>query len=195
MATMKGNNLMASKTQTFVIRGKAMYAKILGEPIPNYDKSGKEWKMDLQLTDKNSLKELKAAGIGDRVKTKDNYLDGSPFMSFRQAEYRKDGVTKNEPIKIVDAAGKPWDDNKLIGNQSDVDVKFVKMDFGPGKKPGVYIRAVRVLNLVPYEKDDFGAITEDDEFFQEAVKVSDEEFAKDFGLQGDVDDLDDELPM
>jgi len=69
LQSLKGNDLMVNKTQTFVIRGKAMYAKILGDPIPNYDKSGKEWKMDLQLTDKNSLKELKAAGIGDRAKT------------------------------------------------------------------------------------------------------------------------------
>ncbi len=183
---------MANKNQTFVIRGKASYAKILGDPIPNYDKSGREWKMDLQLTSKESVKEMKAAGIGDRVKTKENYLGGAPFMSFKQAEFRKDGVTKNEPIKIVDAAGKPWDPDKLIGNGSDVDVKFAKVDYGPGKKPGVYIRAVRVLSLVPYEKDDFGAVSEDDEFFQEALKVSDDEFAKDFGLS---DDLDDELPM
>ena len=98
---------MANKNQTFVIRGKASYAKILGDPVPNYDKSGKEWKMDLQITDKETIKELKAAGIGDRVKTKDNYLSGSPFMTFKQAEYRKDGVTKNEHIKIVDLDEEP----------------------------------------------------------------------------------------
>ena len=184
---------MANKTETFVIRGKASFAKILGEPVLNYSKDGKEWKMDLLLTNKDSLKELKAAGIANRVKRKEGYLNGEPFMSFKQAEYRKDGVTKNEPIKVVDIKGNPWDDDKLIGNGSDVDVKFVKMDFGPGKKPGVYIRAVRVLNLVPYEGKDFAPVSEDDEFFQEAMKVSDKEFAEDFGL--DAEDLDDEIPM
>lgn len=182
---------MTNKPQTLVIRGKAMYAKILGDPILNYDKSGKEWKMDLAITNKDSLKELKAAGISDRVKRKENYLDGEPFLSFKQSEYRKDGVTPNDPIPVIDIKGKEWDDEKLIGNGSDVDVKFVVMDFGPGKKKGVYIRGVRVLNLVPYEKNDFAPISEDDEFFQNTLKVADEEFAKDFGLE----ELDDEIPV
>lgn len=187
---------MINKPQTVVIRGKASFAKILGEPVLNYNKDGKEWKMDLLLTNKDSLKELKAAGIADRIKRKETYLDGEPYLSFKQTEYRKDGITKNDPIPVVDIKGKLWDDEKLIGNGSDVDVKFVIMDFGPGKKKGVYIRGVRVLNLVPYEGGSgFAPISEDDEFFANAIKVDDAEFAKDFDLAEPSDELDDELPM
>jgi len=186
---------MAAKPQTLVIRGKANYAKILGDPVLNYNKDGKEWKMDLLITNKDSLKELKAAGIADRIKRKEGYLDGEPFLSFKQAEYRRDGVTKNDPIPVIDIKGSAWDDEKLIGNGSDVDVKFAVIDYGVGKKSGVYIRGVRVLNLVPYEGSGFAAISEDDEFFQNTLKVADEEFQADFDLASDSDDLDDDLPM
>lgn len=182
--------MVNSKPQTVVLRGEAMYAKILGDPVLNYNKDGKEWKMDFKLADKNSIKELDKLGIKDRVKTKDGYLDGEPFMTFKQAEFRKDGVTPNQPIKVVDIAGKEWSQEKLIGNGSKVDVKFVVMDFGPGKKKGVYIRSVRVLDLVPYEKDEFPEIDENDEFFDNLPKEE-----QILGEVGNVEELDDEMPL
>lgn len=187
--------------KTVVFRGKASFAKILGDPILNYNKDGKEWKMDLELTDRASVKEAKGLGIGDRVRQKEGYLDGSPFMTFKQAELRRDG-TPNQPITVVDPLGKPWNQNTLIGNGSDVDVKFVVMDHGPGKKHGVYIRGVRVLNLVPYERQEFEPISEDDEFYKEAKAAeekaaqADKEFKKDFGLEtSDEKSLDDDVPF
>lgn len=162
---------MANKTETHVLRGETSYAKILGDPMPNYAKDGREWKMDLVIKDKDTLKEVKGLGIGDRVKNKENYLDGAPFLTFKQAEMRKDGVTPNQPITVVDAAGNPWPDSKLIGNGSTVDVKFVVMDYGPGKKKGVYIRGVRVLDLVPYEPKEFDDLDEDDEFYKAAKEA------------------------
>lgn len=187
--------------KTVVFRGKASFAKILGEPILNYNKDGKEWKMDLELTDRTSVKEAKDLGIGDRVKQKENYLEGAPFMTFKQAELRRDG-TPNQAITVVDPLGKPWNQNTLIGNGSDVDVKFVVMDHGPGKKHGVYIRGVRVLNLVPYERQEFEPISEDDEFYKEAKEAEEKaaqankEFRKDFGLETDDEkSLDDDVPF
>lgn len=182
---------MANNTTTVTLRGKASFAKILGAPVLNYSKDGKEWKMDLVIT-KDTVKEVKGYGIGDRVKSKDDYLDGRPFLSFKQAELRKDG-TPNDPIKVVDINGKPWDHTKLIGNESDVDVKFRVVDYGVGKKNGVYIAAVRILNLVPYERQEFAPVTEDDDFAgnlaqAEDLVQADAEFQKDFGLEAELDD-------
>ena len=152
-----------STTNTVTLRGKAYYAKILGDPIPNYNKDGREWKMDLILT-KAALPELKKLGISDRVKSKEDYCDGQPYLTFKQRELKKDGST-NKPIQVVDVRNKPWDQDTLIGNGSDVDVKFVVVNYGPGMKDGVYIRGVRVLNLVPYNKPAFDELSEDDEFY------------------------------
>lgn len=182
---------MASNTQQMVIRGKASYAKILGDPVLNYSKDGKEWKMDLMI-DAGTVKEFKAAGIGDRVKEKKEYLSGNPFVTFKQAEFRRDG-TANRPIKVTDILGDDWDHKNLIGNGSDVEVTFAVQDHGPGKKHGMYLRSVRVLKLVPYDVNTVAEIREDDPFFAEAEaakarKAKEEaEFKKDFGLDDPVD--------
>ena len=195
---------MANKPQTAVFRGKAQYAKVLGEPMLNYNKDGKEWKLDLVLADKGLLAEAKKLGIGDRVKQKDDYVDGQSYMTFKQAEFKRDG-TANDPIKVTDILGNPWPKDKLIGNGSDVDVKFVVIDYGPGKKSGVYIRSIRVLKLVEYNKKEFDDLPEDDEFAAEAKAAAEkrardmEQFKKDFELDADegdaveADALDDDL--
>lgn len=187
---------MATNSVKMVIRGKTSYAKILGDPVLNYSKDGKEWKMDLVI-DKDTAKEFKEAGIGDRVKSKPDYLDGQFYVTFKQAEFRRSG-DKNDPIKVVDILGDPWDQRTLIGNGSDVDVTFAVQDHGPGKKKGMYIRQVRVLKLVPYEGGDTPPpINPDDPFFAEAEAararkaMEDAQFNKDFGLDAPVDDLDD----
>jgi len=71
-----------------------------------------------------------------------------------------------DPIRIVNANNERWG-NDLIGNGSMVDAKFVVKDYGKGRKKGMYIRAIRVLELVPYVPQDFAPLTSDDEFFAE----------------------------
>ena len=182
---------MASKAQQMVIRGETSYAKILGDPVLNYSKDGKEWKMDLMI-DAGTVKEFKAAGIGDRVKEKKEYLNGNPFVTFKQAEFRRDG-TENRPVKVTNILGDDWDQKNLLGNGTVVDVTFAVQDHGPGKKKGMYIRSVRVLKHVPYEKDDMPALAEDDPFYQEALAAAerkakeDAQFKKDFGLEEPAD--------
>lgn len=186
---------------TVIFRGKASFAKILGAPVLNYSKDGKEWKMDLHIVDKGILKEAKSLGISDKVKQKETYLNGDPHLTFKQSELRKDG-TPNYPIKVVDAAGKPWPETTLIGNGSDVDVKFIVMDHGPGKNKGMYIRSVRVLKLVPYERREFDPIDENDEFFNEAEAAEElaQQEARD-AVEPEVSEekieveLDDDIPM
>lgn len=192
---------MASTTQKMVIRGKTSYAKILGDPVLNYSKDGKEWKMDV-IIDSATEKEFKAAGIGDRVRRKDDYLDGAPFVTFKQAEFRRypdpdTGLPKrNDPIKVTDIIGDPWNQKTLLGNGTDVDVTFAVQDHGPGKKRGMYLRSVRVLKLVPYEGgSDAPPIDKDDPFFAEAAAAARrkeqevEQFRKDFNLDDDVGDV------
>lgn len=153
--------------RTVTIRGELSYAQVLGEPRFNYNKDGKEWKFDVKIS-KDTVKEMKAFGIGDRVKTKDGYLDGAPYMSFKQAELRKDGKP-NRPIPVVDITNKAWDSSKLLGNGTIADVKFVIQDFGPGKRTGVYPRGIRVLKLESFVRNDFDPIDEDDEFYSEIL--------------------------
>lgn len=177
-----------------VIRGKTSYAKILGDPVLNYSKDGKEWKMDLVI-DKDTIAEFKTAGIGDRVKTKPEYLEGQPYVTFKQAEFRRDG-TANDPIRVVNILGEPWDQKALLGNGSDVDVTFAVVDHGVGKKKGMYIRQVRVLKRVEYQGgDEAPPIAEGDPFYAEveAAKAKksaeDASFKKDFGLDDPVEDI------
>ena len=178
-----------SKPQTAVFRGKAQYAKVLGEPMLNYNKDGKEWKIDVIFADEKGIKaEAKKLGIADRVKQKDDYADGKPYMTFKQAEYKRNGEA-NERVKVTDILGNPWPQDKLIGNGSDIDVKFVVVDYGPGKKHGIYIRSIRVLKLVEYNKQEFDAVSDDDEFAAEAKALAEQrareaaQFKKDFALQ------------
>lgn len=189
---------MSNSNNLVVLRGKTSFAKVLGAPVGNPFDDNKNWSIDLILTPE-TVKEVKALGIADRIKRKEDYLDGQPHMTFRQAELRKDG-TPNKPIRVVNIKGEDWDQDKLIGNGSDVDLKFAVADFGKGKKKGVYIRSIRVLKLVPYGgAPEFDPVDEDDEFFEEAQAAEaleadrkaaeDKAFKKDFDLDDDIDDV------
>lgn len=169
--------------EIITIRGTTSFAKVMSYQLDkNFNKDGLEWSVDIQLDDPSGdEKRLKKLGIGDRIRQKDNYLDGAEFMTFRQPELKADG-SKNDPIKIVDAKGNKWPDDVELGNGTKVDVRFVVKDYGAGKKKGVYIRGLRVLDHVPYERKAlFDPLDENDEFY----------VAPDTG----GDDLDDEMPF
>lgn len=185
---------MTTKSQTVELRGTISFAKILGDPVLSYDKSYKEWTLDVVINE-DTAKELKGYGIADKVKRKENYLEGSPFLTFKQKEFRADGTTANKPIEVVDIFGKPWDQDKKIGNGSVVDIRFRVVDYGPGKKKGMYPAKIRVLDLVPYEGEGFTKLNEEDEYFRKAVAQQEEEvkeFRKDFDLDDGVDDIGDD---
>lgn len=134
-------------------------------------------------------------GIQDRLRDpKEGDEREERFISFRHKELKADG-TKADPIRVVEAVGDKnvkWD-GRLIGNGSDVEIKFAKKDYGVGRKPGVYIRAIRVLKLVPYETDDFAPLSSDDEFFSEVPVEAPAPLPE--GLEPVVEDeLDDDVP-
>lgn len=195
-----------AEAQTVVLRGKTSFASVLpGDLVTNYNKDGKEWKLDLEI-DEATAKTMKQYGIADRVKRKDNYLDGAPYLSFKIKELNNKGEP-NEPLKITDILGNSWGSEK-IGNKSVVDLKFVVMDYGRGKPKGVYPRSMRVLEHVPYKPKDFADIDEDDPYYKAALEAAERRKATEvdlntaFGLnQPKVsttvfdDDLDDDIPF
>jgi hypothetical protein len=155
-----------AKKNSHTIRGTAHWAKVLGDPVPNYSGDNREWTIDL-TPDEDGLAKLKELGIEDRLKNKDD--DRGDFIQFRQREKRMDG-SLNKRINVVDAAGEAWPQDKLIGNGSVVDVRFDYRDYGAGKKPGVYPQAIRVLEHAEYQRVDFAPLHEDDPYAKPAAK-------------------------
>lgn len=180
------------------IRGKSSYAKILEDQLSlNYGKDAKEWKLDLVISPE-TVKELEGYGVGDRVKigTKSNpdYLGKRPYITLKQREFTRAGKA-NQPIKVVDITDAPWDQTKRIGNESDVDVSVSIVEYGDGLKPGMYIRKVRVLNLVPYEADIIKPIDESDPFYEKLAAAQAEAAMRAAEESCDRQDDDDDLPI
>lgn len=179
-----------------VIRGIATWAKVLGVPRKNEYTGDREWSCDV-TPDKEGRTLLRKLGIADRLREpKENDTRKESFISFRQKEFRADGAP-SDPIRVVNAKGEPWGTD-LIGNGSEVDVKFAVKDYGKGKKKGVYIRAIRVLKHVPYVIQEFAPLTEDDEFFaseNEAAPVEAKAATKFATVEDALEELDDDIPV
>jgi CBS domain-containing protein len=139
---------------TVFASGKIYWAKIIGTPRPNYENTGREWAYEFVPDDTSFLKEH---GLLDRLKDKEDPKnpEKGDYLNLRKPEFTKDGK-ENEPIRIYDADNSPWD-GRLLGNGTGADVKLTIVDYGKGKKKGIYTAAIRVTDLVPYESNEFGA--------------------------------------
>lgn len=186
---------MAQKYTTHIIRGTLNWAKVLGAPVMNEYAKEKQWSVDVS-PNKNGLAELRKLGLTPKMKDKGDAR--GKFISFRQSEFKKDG-SPNEPITVVDAQGNPWPKDKLIGNGSIADVKFSYTDFGQTK--GNYIKAIRILEHVPYQSQEFAPLSEDDEFFAgndntpSAGSSDDDAAPSDTGEAPNLDDDLDDIPF
>lgn len=140
--------------------GKIHWAKVLGDPVPNFNRDGYEWTFEFTPNDEalGLFKELK---ITNKMKEK----EGRTFLKFTQKQKQANGK-ENFPITVVDARNQPWDPNVKIGNDSLVEVKFKVVDYGKGMPTGVYPQAIRVLELKPYVRQEFAPLPEDNEFVQ-----------------------------
>lgn len=138
--------------QTYKVKGEAYWAMVLGEPRPTYSGDNREWTVDLKLN-KAGVKAIKDLGMEQRIK--DN-RDHSPFIRFARVETKKGGPNagqENKPIPITDMFGKPWDQDKLIGNGSKIEVEFATyIPIFKGKKfpPKPNVLKIVVLEHVPY---------------------------------------------
>jgi hypothetical protein len=140
-----------------IIQGTAYWAKIVGAPQPDYNKTGKEWTMDVGNLSKDTIKRLKEEGLGPKIKNKGD--DREFFIQFKKKSVKSDG-TAAQPIEIVDAQTNPWDGQTKLGNGTIVKVMFMVNETewpqGSGKKfrkPGII--KVQVLKHVPYEGGEF----------------------------------------
>ncbi len=139
----------AQNIKTFT--GKANWARVVGEPMaPKYAPNDKEWSIDLVL-DEESTAEAHKLGMGPRIK--------NGAIKFDRREFKKGGPKKgekNNPITVKNLDGTDWDQNVLIGNGSEVKVKFnLYMPQPFGNKPPVpkgAILEVTVVSHVPYVK-------------------------------------------
>ena len=193
---------MANGKEIVFIRGPIYWPKVLGAPVPNYNKDGNEWAFDLSLT-KDGLTQAKAVKVQKKpalnIKNRDD--ERGDFLSFRQRELRADGEPNN-PIRVIDSAGNKWPDDVKIGNGTIADVKFEVRDFGVGKFPGIYPRAIRIIEHVPYETSEFAPLSSDDEYFNRAT-VLEKQVAKAEESRGGFEDrtatsddeLDDDFPL
>ena len=196
--------MATTKPSTLVFRGRLQYARVLGDPVLNYNKDGQEWKFDFIPNDQEgAAKELQSVGVRARLRAlKDSEgnprYDGAEYMSFKQNAERRDG-TPNTPIRVEDMFGNNWPEDVLLGNDTIADVKFVVIDNGRGKFHGVYPRSIRVLDLVQYQSKEFQPIDENDPYFKKAQEAANEVAL----LKGTApqppkettDDLDDEIPV
>jgi hypothetical protein len=133
------------------LSGTLHWAKVLGEPVPDYDKTGREWTVNLEPS-QEATDILTGHKLQDRIKTKKDLTS----ISLKMKEHRKDG-TPNDGIRVYNADNTPWDQSNLIGNGSKAIVKVTIADYGPTKKKGIYPEAIKVTEHVSYVKSDFPA--------------------------------------
>ena len=189
---------MAAQKAVEFLSGKLYWAKIVGDPRPNYGGDAREWAFEFEPNEEG-LAILKKHKLTDRLK--DKYDDRGKFITLKKSEFNRDGEP-NKPIRIYDSEDNEWEEGKLIGNASDADVKLDIRDYGVGKKKGVYPVAVRVTKLVSFQSSEFGGMNKpaevaenDDMEAAPAPKVKSKAPAKPkFDVPND-ELLDDEVPF
>lgn len=202
---LKENTEITNKAVEFTIRGTIDWCKLFGAPRPytgdpKFDK-GPSWSVEINPDDASRGK-LSKHGLEEKFKKdKLKKRDGTPtknprsydFIRLTVLETRPDG-TKNQPPKVEDAYGRPWNPETELGNQTVADIIVRYVDYGTTK--GLYFKKMRVLKLVPFEREgaDFEPLSEDDEFFAS----TDEEVARlPEGMEPTYnyeDDLNDDIP-
>ena len=131
-----------------LIRGVAKWAKVIGEPVWGYENKHKEWSIDVFL-DEETVQRLDNEGLKDKIKDKGN----GQFITFKRRETKQDG-TPNNPIRVVDHHGEPWNPKTRIGNGSTVNINFAINEYGKNQK-SANILSMQVWDLVPYEGAEF----------------------------------------
>jgi len=170
-----------AKKNVHIIRGTVYWAKVLGDPVLNYNEDGREWTIDF-TPDEKSTALLEEIGLGSKIRDDDwrkrqeaKYNKPYPkdergdYIAVRQKEKRLDG-SLNRRISVTDADGNPWPSDRLIGNGSIADLKFEHKDYGSGKLPGLYPQALRILDLKEYRRVEFAPLDKDDPFYEKGDK-------------------------
>lgn len=199
--------------KTVFVKGKVYWPKIVGDGAlhDNYDGDAREWSYEFEPEDTAFLKEHK---LLDRLKDLNDYADKLErrgeeekaakvreqaagrglYLNMRKPEYTKDGK-KNDPIRIYKEDNTPWGD-ELIGNGTSVDAKLRIVDYGRGKKSGIYTTALRITDLVEYESNEFSGMDGDAPAPKTEKKTKAKAKAKpDADFDNESEDLDDDIPF
>jgi len=131
-----------------LIQGISKWAKVTGEPVWGYQNAHKEWSIDLYLNEE-TVHKLETEGLGEKIKDKGN----GQYITFKRKELKHDG-SPNQPIRVVDHHGEPWNPKVKIGNGSTVNVNFAINEYGKGLK-SANILSMQVWNLVGFEGGEF----------------------------------------
>ena len=131
-----------------LIRGTAKWCKVLGEPVWGYQNQHKEWSVDAYV-DPDTLERLITEGLKDKIRDKGN----GPYITFKRRELKLDG-SPNQPIRVVDHHGEPWNPKTKIGNGSTVNINFAINEYGKNQK-SANILSMQVWDHIPYEGGEF----------------------------------------
>lgn len=178
---------------TVFVRGKVYWAKIVGDPVDNYEGDAKEWTYELVPYDVTFLKEHR---LLDRLKDREDAKnpDKGEYLVLRKPAVNKDGE-ENKPIAIYDSDNSEWD-GRLLGNGTEVVAKLTIVDWGKGKKKSIWTQAIRVEDLVPYVGNAFSGFDEAEEDEEVATpKKASKAAPKKKSAPVDDDDLDDDIPF
>ena len=153
-----------------VIKGKAYWASVI-KPNTTFDSDG-VWSIDVGNLDAKNKKIAKADGLD--VKNRGD--DRGDFVTIKRKVRRVDG-DKNKQPEVIDSYKKDMS-NTMIGNGSEVSVLYSTYEWAFRDRSGVSadLRAVQVLELVPYVTDD------DDEY----EVISDNDMTFKVGFDNDM---------
>jgi|TARA_R110000787_G_scaffold4306_7_gene16679 hypothetical protein len=135
-----------------IIQGTAYWASVT-QPNTTYEPV---WSVDVGNLSAAAKKTLKADGLGDKIKNKDD--EKGDFINIKQKVNKRDGSTF-EPPKVVDGMKRPF--ASLIGNGSEVAVKYTAREWEYNGKAGITadLKAVQVIKHIPYgDGEDFDTI-------------------------------------
>ena len=129
---------------------KAFWVK-LGQPEKKYGVDDTQWSIILEVTDKESMKWVKA-GLAMKPKTLTfNETEMDVIKLKRDTHWKKSGEEKT-PVKVVDMFGQDIDP-RIVGNGSVVNVQYSVRDWEfqgrKGKSPELI--AVQIVELVEYK--------------------------------------------
>lgn len=179
------------ESTTVFATGRLYWAKIVGDGAlhDNYERTAREWSLEFVPNDVSFLKEHK---LLDRLKDKEDAKnpDKGEFLVIRKPELNGEGK-KNDPIRIYNENDEPWDD-RLIGNGTVADLKLRIIDWGKGKKKSIWVTAIRVTDLVPYESSEFGAMDGDSKAKKPKATTAKKAATKEPAFD---EDLDDDIPF
>jgi hypothetical protein len=145
-----------SEKKTVIVEGKLFWAKV-HKPEKNLETGKDEFKVDVSITNKEKLKELKDLGIPIHNKDAEQKAKGRPIQGNfirLKSQFKPD---------VVDAQLNSIPADTLLGNGTKAIVKTSTYTYKPRQKEqsgvGLNLQVIQVVELVPYENKKLQGLT------------------------------------